>query len=142
MAASIKPELRDYIAGIAEIVSAGYSVFVDRIPEDADAQKSIVIGRSSTDYHPTLDEDDDALVTEAFGIEVRGKNSEAAFLIQKEMVDELRHLQGYDLGDERRTGAIFIDDVMDSFEMDDYGNDTGKGVVVVTIRVMHTPQGV
>lgn len=140
MAASIKKELRDRIAAIAAVTAASYTVHVDRIPERVDDRTTIMIGRSGVDYHPTLEVDTDELVSEEFGIEVRGKTSQDAQTIQEAVVDNLRSLQGANLGSSRRVGAVFIEDVFDSFEADDYQGDAGNGMAVISIRVMHTPQ--
>lgn len=140
MAASIKKDLRDHIAAIAAVTAASYTVHVDRIPERIDDKTTIMIGRAGTDYHSTLEADTDELVTEEFGIEVRGKTSQNAQTIQEAVVDSLRSLQGSDLGSSRKVGAVFIEDVFDNFEADDYQGDAGNGMSVISISIMHTPQ--
>lgn len=142
MAASIKKELRDRLAAVSAVTAAGYSVYVDRLPESIGSgdRLTILIGRSDVNYHPTLEADTDELVTEEFGIEVRGKTSKDAQDIQEAVVDNLRLLQASNLGSSRRVGAVFIDEIVDSFEADDYQGDAGNSVIIISIRVMHTPQ--
>jgi len=140
MAATIKKELRDRISVLSDITSAAYKVYVDRIPQGIDDFKTVVISRSGADQNPTLAADDDELITEEINVAVRGKTSFDAETINDAVIDDLQSLQGVSLGSDRKIGAVLIESIADSFELDEFGGDAGNAVIQSSITIMHTPQ--
>jgi len=140
MAATVKKEMRDRIAALADITAAAYKVYVDRIPQGIEDYKTVVLTRLGSDQNSTLSADDDALITETFNVQVRGKTSFDAETICDAVIDDLQTLQGVSLGSVRKIGAIIIENINDSFEVDEFGGDAGNAVIDSTITVMHVPQ--
>lgn len=140
MAATVKKEMRDRIAALADITAAAYKVYVDRIPQGIEDYKTVVLTRLGSDQNPTLSADDDELITETFNVQVRGKTSFDAETICDAVIDDLQTLQGVSLGSVRKIGAILIENINDSFEVDEFGGDAGNAVIDSTITVMHVPQ--
>jgi hypothetical protein len=140
MASTVKKEIRDRIAVLSDITTASYKVYVDRIPQGVDDYRTVVIARVGSDQHPTLSADDDELVSETFNVQVRGKTSYDAETISDAVIDDLQALQGVSLGSDRKIGSMTIENINDSFEVDEYGGDAGNAVIEATISVMHVPQ--
>jgi len=140
MAATVKKEMRDRIAALADITAAAYKVYVDRIPQGIEDYKTVVLTRLGSDQNSTLSADDDTLITETFNVQVRGKTSFDAETICDAVIDDLQTLQGVSLGSVRKIGAIIIENINDSFEVDEFGGDAGNAVIDSTITVMHVPQ--
>lgn len=141
MSATLKPDLRNRIAALSAVTSAGFSVYIDRLPQNATEHKTVVIKRTGFNPHPTLSEaDDDSLITEEFTITTRGKDSQTAESISDAIIDDMQSLMGTNVGSTRKVGAVSVGDVSDGFEFDDFGGDAGNGTVTATFSVMHTPQ--
>jgi len=141
MSATIKPDLRSRIAGLSAVTAAGFAVHIDHLPQSASDHKSVLLKRTGFDPHSTLSEaDDDSLITEIFTVETRGKDSQTAESISDAIIDNLQALQGVNLGSSRKVGAVRVTDVSDGYEFDDFGGDSGNGMVTATFSIMHTPQ--
>lgn len=140
MSATLKPDLRNRIAGLSAVTAAGFAAYIDRLPQHQDDYKSVLIRRVGFNANSTLEVDDDDLVTETFVIETRGKNSQTAESINDAIVDDLQALQGTNVGSSRTVMAVNVDDQADGHEFDDFGDDSGNGIVTSTFTIMHVPQ--
>lgn len=140
MSATIKPDLRSRIAGLSAVTIAGFSAYIDRMPQHANDYKSIVIKRTGFDSHSTLAADDDTMITEVFTVDTRGKDSMTAESINDAIVDDLQALQGSNLGSSRTVMAVMVEDQSDGHEFDDFGGDAGNAIVTSTFTIIHIPQ--
>lgn len=138
MSATLKPDLRDRIAGLSAVTSAGATVGIDKTDQGANKPRI----RLTRDGYRDMDDlfgPDDSLLFETFDITVYGKTSLQAETLGDAITDDLESLTG-NLGSSRRVVGVEITDKNDDYSDDDVAMDAGESIVQITTEIQHVPQ--